>query len=144
MLKIDMMSNISDTKKRSLKVGVTKTQIQIRRKVLCQSVPITFTSNHKQRPFTDIIRELHDVIVHSDLSVEFVSFLERPMTLIGKRIKQRFQDESNNPDNCTWYEGTVTGYRASDKAHCVEYDEEEEVYYFDLTIDFLNGDIVIV
>ena len=138
MLKIDMMSNISDTKKRLLKVGVTKTQIQIRRKVLCQSVPITFTSNRKQRPFTDIIRELHDVIVHSDLSVEFVFFLERPMTLIGKRIKQRFQDESNNPDNCTWYEGTVTGYRASDKAHCVEYDEEEEVYYFDLTLIFLT------
>ena len=45
---------------------------------------------------------------------------------------------------CTWYEGTVTGYRASDKAHCVEYDDEEEVYYFDLTIDFLNSDIVTV
>ena len=144
MLKIDMMSNISDTRKRSLKIGVIKTQVQIRRKVLGQSVPITFTSNRKQCPITDIIRELHDVIAHSDLPVEFVSFLERPMTLIGKRIKQRFQDESNNPDNCTWYEGTVTGYRASDKAHCVEYDEEEEVYYFDLTIDFLNGDIVIV
>ena len=134
MLKIDMMSNISDTRKRSLKIGIIKTQVQIRRKVLGQSVPITFTSNRKQRPITDIIQELHDVIAHSDLPAEFVSFLERPMTLIGKRIKQRFQNESNNPDICTWYEGTVTGYRASDKAHCVEYDEEEEVYYFDRDI----------
>ena len=82
---------------------------------------------------------LHKVIYQLNLY-----FFERPMTLIGKRIKQRFQDESNNPDNFTWYEGTVTGYRAFDKAHCVEYDEEEEVYYFDLTIDFLKGDIVIV
>ena len=90
MLKIDMMSNISDTRKRSLKIGIIKTQVQIRRKVLGQSVPITFTSNRKQRPITDIIQELHDVIAHSDLPAEFVSFLERPMTLIGKRIKQRF------------------------------------------------------
>ena len=29
----------------------------------------------------------------------------------------------------------------SDKTHCIEYDGEEEVCYFDLTIDFLNGDM---
>lgn len=142
LLKIDM-SNISETRKRSLKIGVFKTQIQIRKKVLGQSVPITITSNRRQRPITDIVQELRDFITHS-LPAEFEPFLKQPMTLIGKKIKQRFQDESDDPDSCTWYIGTVTGYRASDKAHCIEYDEEDDVYYFDLTIDFLNGDIVIV
>ena len=28
--------------------------------------------------------------------------------------------------------------------HCIEYDGEEEVCYFDLTIDFLNGDIIFI
>ena len=37
----------------------------------------------------------------------------------------------------------VIGYRDSDKTHCIEYDEVE-VCYFDLTIDFLNGDILIL
>ena len=35
-------------------------------------------------------------------------------------------------------------YRDSDKTHCIEYDGEEEVCHFDLTIDFLNGDIVLL
>ena len=53
MPKIDT-KDISTTKKRSLKTSILKTQVQIRKKVLGQSVPITFTSNHKQHPVADI------------------------------------------------------------------------------------------
>lgn len=140
MLKIDMR-DISATKKRSLKIGILKTQVQIRKKVLGQSVPITFTSNRKQRPVAVILQELCDFIAHTDLPAEFIPFLEQPFTLVGKQIKQRFQDES---ESCAWYVGTVTDYRVSDKTYSIEYDGEEEVCYFDLTIDFLNGDIIIL
>ena len=42
------------------------------------------------------------------------------------------------------YVGRVIGYRDSDKTHCIDYDGEDEVCYFDLTIDFLNEDIVLL
>ena len=61
MLKIDM-KDISATKKRSLKMSILKTQVQIRKKVLGQSVPITFTFSHKQHPVADITRELCNFI----------------------------------------------------------------------------------
>ena len=61
-----------------------------------------------------------------------------------KKNKQRFQDEDDDPESCTWYVGRVIGYRDSDKIHCIDYDGENEVSYFDLTIDFLNGDIILL
>ena len=70
MLKIDM-KDISATKKRSLKMSILKTQVQIRKKVLGQSVPITFTSSHKQRPVADITRELCNFITKTDIQSEF-------------------------------------------------------------------------
>ena len=70
MLKIDM-KNISATKKRSLKLGILKTQVQIRKKVLGQAVPITFTSNCKQCPVADITRELCDFITKTGIPSEF-------------------------------------------------------------------------
>ena len=130
--------------KRDLWLGILKTQVQIRKKVLGQAVPITFTSNCKQHPVADITRELCDFITKTGIPSEFAPFLEQPITLVGKRIKQRFQDDSDDPESCTWYVGTVVDYRASDKTHCIEYDGEEEVCYFDFTIDFLNGDIVLI
>ena len=139
LLKIDM-KNMSATRKRSLKMDILKTQVRIRKKVMGQTVPITFTSNRKQRPVADITQELCDFISKTGIPSEFAPFLEQPTTLVGKRINQRFQDESGDPESCTWYVGTVIDYRVSDKTYCIEYDGEEEVCYCDLTIDFLNED----
>ena len=116
--KIDM-KNISATKKRSLKLDILKMQVRIRKKVLGQAVPITFTSNRKQRPMADITQELFDFISKTGIPSEFAPFLEQPTTLVGKRIKQRFQDESGDPESCTWYVGTVINYRICDKTHCI-------------------------
>ena len=141
--KIDVKA-VSATRKRSLKMDILRTQVRIRKKVLGQNVPITFTSNRRQRPVADITQELCDIIAKTSIPSEFAIFLEQPTTLVGKRIKQRFQDEGADPESCTWYIGEVIGYRDADKTHCIHYDGEDEVCYFDLTIDFLNGDIVLL
>ena len=78
--------------------------------MLGQTVPITFTSNRKQRPVADITQELCDFISKTGIPSEFAPFLEQPTTLVGKRIKQRFQDECGDPESCTWYVGTVIDY----------------------------------
>ena len=74
----------------------------------------------------------------------FALYFEQSTALVGKRIKQKFQDEDQDPESCTWYVGTVIDYQISDKTHCIECDGEEEVCYFDLTIDLLTGDIVFI
>ena len=59
---------------------------------------------------------------------------------MGKRIKQRFPDESGDPESCTWLV-LITEFLI--KLIALN-DGEEEVCYFDLIIDFLNGDIVLL
>ena len=71
---------ISASKKRNKKTTLLKTQIKIRRKVLCQTVPIVFTTNRKQRPITDIVKELCDFIYKT-------SFIKDLITLVGKQNK---------------------------------------------------------
>ena len=67
----------------------------------------------------DITQELCDFISKTGVPSEFAPFLEHPTTLVGKTIKQRFQDESGDPESCV---GTVIDYRGTDKtrAHCIE------------------------
>ena len=41
-----------------------------------------------------------------------------------------------------WYIGSVVDYDYDTKTHKVLYDEEN-YYYFDLTMDIINGDLII-
>ncbi len=142
LLKVDK-KNASATKKRTCKIEILRTQVQIRKKVLGQTLPIKFTSNRKQRPLCDITNELCDFITKMPIPENLSFFFEQPASLIGRRIKHKFQDEQDI-QNDTWYEGTIIDYSVSDKTHCVEYNGEEELCYFDLLIDFLAGDIVLI
>ena len=85
---------ISDSKKRNKQITLLKTQIKIR-KVLDQIVPIVFTNNRKQRPVTDIAKELCEFIDKSTLPTERAEFIKDPSTLVGKQIKHKFKDEDS-------------------------------------------------
>ena len=80
---------ISTSKKNREKIAVLKTQIQIRRKVLCQRASIVFTTNRKQRQITDIVKDLSDLIDMSTLPTECVTYIKDPITLVGKQIKMK-------------------------------------------------------
>ena len=56
-------------------------------------------------------------------------------------IKNSKQDMDNT---YRWYLGTVIAYQPTDKTHCILYDGEEEACYFDLTVDFLTGDLILI
>lgn len=62
--------------------------------------------------------------------------------MIGRQVKQRFLDEEDG--NSTWYLGTVIDYLPHEKKHCLTYEGESEECHFDLTLDLLLGDILIV
>ena len=54
-------------------------------------MPIVFTTNRKQRPVTDIVRELCNFIDKAAIPTEFESFVKSPRTLVGKKIKQNLE-----------------------------------------------------
>ena len=143
LLTIDR-ENISASKKRNKKMEVLRTQVQIRRKVLGQTVPIVFTSNRKQRPLASIVTELCDFInkFKSTLPPQCLAFLEDPAALVGRQIKQRFQDEESGL--ATWYCGKVLDYCTSKKLHCVVYEGEDNQCHYDLAVDLLNGDLIVI
>lgn len=121
-------------KKKSEKIKFLRTQVQIRRKILCQTVPIAFTANRKQRPVEDIVKELCDVIEKDILPAECQSFIKNPTSLIGRRIRHRFVDEESNTSN--WCVGTVTDYSFQSRSHTLTY-EESPLYEFDITLDLI-------
>jgi len=133
---------IGTSKKNREKISLLKTQIQIRRKILCQRTSIVFTTNRKQRPITDIVKELSDLIDASTLPTECATYIKDPTTLVGKQIKHKFKDEDS--DDLLWYCGTILAYSHQEKTHCIIYEGENEQYHYDITLDLLNGDLVIL
>lgn len=51
-------TSISASKKKSQKIDLLETQVRIRKKVIHQRIPITFTQCRRQRPFNGIIKAL--------------------------------------------------------------------------------------
>ena len=133
---------ITAAKKRTKKREVLKTQVQIRKKVLSQNVPITFTVNRRQRPLEDLAKELSDFIKETDLGLPPI--IKEPMTLIGRSIKHKFLNDNEDHDSFTWYVGQVLDYCDQDKTHSIKYEGEDEVCSFDLTLDFVLGDIILI
>ena len=132
---------ISTPKKKNKKVALLKIQIKIRRKVLCQTVPIAFKINYKHRPITDIVKELCDFIDKTAFPTECAAFIKDPITLVGKQIRQKFKEEDSGA--LVWYHGTIIEYSDKEKTHCIIYDGDDEQYNYDLILDLLIGDLVI-
>ena len=78
------------------------------------------------------------------LPPRYAAIIEQPMKLIGKSIKQKFLNDDEVPDSFTWYVGQVLNYCNQDKTHCIKYEGEDKVYSYDLTLDFILGDIILI
>ena len=62
-----------------------------------------------------------------------------PLGLVGRHISHKFIDEDSQEE--VWYEGYIVGYNAATRMHELAYIEEENFFY-DLTDDLHDGDIV--
>lgn len=128
--------------KKKQKVQLLKTKIQIHCKVLCQTVPIVFTNHCKQQRVQDIAKELCDFLDQNAVPTGFECFVKNPTSLVGRNVKHRFLDETAN--TLTWYTGTVVEYSCQDKTPCLKYEGESEYCHFDLIIDMILGDFIIL
>ena len=140
MLCIIEAENISATKKKAKKVSLLKTQIKIRRKLLGQNIHIVFSHSRKQRPLSEVTKELSDFI---DAHIpKCSSYIKEPTGLVGKHIQHQF--EIDDAGSVKWYCGKIIAFDASTNSHEVQYEGEEEHCFFDLTVDLLNGDIKVL
>ena len=136
---IDKLPNLS--KKSEKKHALLKEQVNIRKKVLKQSIKIPFTHKGRQRPLKDLIMELSHFIAEKEgsESAECTSQFS-PESLVGKEICDRFDVDGEEK----WYTGYVVCYNAVKHLHEVTYDTEDKNCYFNLTEDFSNGDLIIL
>lgn len=102
-----------------------------------QKVKIPITQKGKQRPLCDIIREICD-LMDSSQSDSACGF--SPESLVSKEILHKFDVDGEE----RWYTGHVGSYNAVTHLHEVAYEEEDEIYFFNLFEDISNGDLVIV
>ena len=73
---------------------------------------------------------------------ESSKFIKDPGSLVGRDVTHKF--EVDETGEIKWYHSTVIGYDLATKLHQIEYEDEEEHCYFDLTLDQLNGDFKVL
>lgn len=130
--------SISASKKKTKIISLIKTQMQIRKKVLNQDIHIVFSHSRKQRPVSDILKELSDFI---DKNSPFSAILRSPETLVGQKISHKFEIAEGETK---WYDGIIVNYDANTKTHEIAYDYEDEPCHFDISIDVANGDLLVL
>ena len=132
--------SLSAAKKTAEKCSLVRIQIKIRKKILGQNIRIVFSHSRKQRPISEVVKELSKYIDQN--SSECSELTEDPNSLVGKRISHKF--ETDDTREIVWYHGSVIGYDMATKTHEIVYEGEEEHCYFDITLDLLKGDLKVL
>ena len=123
------------TKRKRKKLALLKVQIKMRKKLLKQNIRIVFTHSGKHRPVNEIIQELAGFIASNPVN------MIDPFSLVGKRINHKFELADSHLEQ--WYSGIVVDYNPISKLHKIKYDGEEDHCQFDITVDYLLGDLVV-
>ena len=137
----------STQKKVKEKLKLIKLQMQIRKVLLGEKMNIQITKSRRQRPLCQIIKEFTDHLAAHSSGSETTEHhrhlvLEDPTYLVGKNILHRFITQEMGDE--VWYAGLVIDYQHAEKQHVIQYEgEEQQLQYFDLTIDFMEGDLII-
>ncbi len=138
---IDHMTSSYPKKKRD-KLSLLRSQLNIWKKILKRNINIPFTYSRAQRPLDVIVQELGDYIEESDLPPFVSSIVSNPTSIIGKNVKQKFEHEDTHI--IEWYCGSIVDYDALSKIFEIKYEGEEELCKFDIVVDLILGDLVIV
>ncbi len=138
---IDHMTS-SYPKKKKDKLSLLRSQLNIWKKILKRNINISFTYCRAQRPLDLIVQELGDYIEDSDLPPFVLSIVSNPTSIIGKNLKQKFEHEDTHV--IEWYSGSIVDYDTLSKIFEIKYEGEEELCKFDIIVDLILGDLVIV
>ncbi len=131
--------NITPVKKSQKKRSFLREQINVRKKVLNETVNIPFTRMRKQRPLLDIIREFSALLESEGCTNSEVNIHATSESLVGQKIHQRFEVDNEE----RWFSGFIVAYNPQTRLHQITYDGEEEHCFFNLLEDLSKGDLVI-
>ena len=121
----------SAASKSNKKLAVLKQQVRVRKKVMNQKVPITFTHLRKKRPLPELIKEVKEFIAANPPNKYDGNEVDTPLnmdpfSLVGRHVYHRFIDESTSTSTSgseQWYEGFILGYNATTRLHEIAYVE---------------------
>ena len=133
---------ISEKKKSTAKLNTIREQIKVRKLFLNEKIKIWFSTAGKQKPVQQIIEEFANHLEVQSKSNQCYKnlVLEDPSYLVGKRILHKFFTSDTEE---VWYAGLVIDYNHSEMHHTIQYEGEEELQKFDLTVDVTEGDLLI-
>ena len=104
---------------------------------------VVFTSNGKQRPLTELIKEIEEIIIEfkgQTVNTALTTRLSTDATaLVGKKINHKFMVDEEE----IWYTGSVISYNDVKQLHTIVYDDDEPCY-FNLLEDLAVGDLVVI
>ena len=66
---------------------------------------------------------------------------EGDIYLVGKNISHKFVLQDTGDE--FWYNGFVIDYNHDELHHVIQYEGEEQFQYFDLTVDLIEGDLIV-
>ena len=108
------------------------------RKILFEEeFAIPYSCKGKQRPNYQIIEEFSTYLgkkCAETTSCDMPLAAKDPYYIVGKKIRHRFCQQ-DTPSEIIWYIGFVLEYDEQQKHHIVQYEGEDELQCFDLTID---------
>ena len=111
--------------------------------MLKQNVKVVFTSNGKQRPLAELIKEVEGIISEfkgQSVNTAHTTTSTDATALVGKKINHKFMVDEEE----IWYTGSVISYNNVKQLHTVVYDDEDEPCYFNLLEDLAVGDLVVI
>ena len=137
-----------------LQVGALKLQINFRRKVLDQSHPdksvFKFSQNKRQHSIVKLKQNLFKLLIDGEsadgndvpvrVSSECDNFVTQPELLVGQRIRHQFEVDGE----LVWYEGRVMKHNTTTKEFEVQYDDEDDTYWFPLLEDMSAGELFVI
>jgi len=138
---IETAEKTSNAKKKQEKLSLLRGQVNIWKKILKRNIKIAFSHSRRQRPVDIIVQELGDYI-ERNLPPSVSSLVSEPRSVIGKGVKYKFQHEDTQ--EIQWYFGRIVNYDSTTKFFEIAYNEEEETCHFDIVLDLILGDIVVI
>ena len=142
--KEDISINLAKISSENKKKEALKMQIRFRLVILKQSFPdksvYHFSKGGKQLKSGDLAKNLTKLIEAAPKPFNEIEILYNPKLLVGIQIRHRFMNEDGSLE---WFDGLVINL-ISEVTYEVIYNDENEVYQFELLEDYREGDLQLI
>ena len=135
----EVLDKADERGKQKMTLKIIREQIRARKVLFNENIRIYFTKGGKQRPLKQILVEFEEYLENNQNPTYL---LADPSLLVGKQISHKFITEEGKKE--VWYAGEVLDYNYKENVHVIQYEGEDQLQYFDLSVDLIEGDLIIL